>query len=509
MAMTGESSGMNVTVSASGDPLNKTGATSFNVGPAGGHGGALGALAALADASSRRSSLPVSAGEDENQKPAIISGGTNSPSFPAADEMPPPAPRTRKTATLLEPMHPSTSAPLQNAPRFTFLSESETHGFHSQPPMGRIRVGTGGGRLGRLRSASNPEGMEKWDSYRRNDRLHFVLPSSIIEEELAEVSDKLRSIRSSSSSTSRNDGAEPIGGSTTAPIAIQAHPQQPSTMKCASDEASRESQLRRSKRAPKPKVFGTSPSSVTEHLVEEGGPLAAAVTKSSAKKNNRPRSNSKTKSVVKASNRASTGGKKKRMMAVNLARAGIVPKSEDSPNEDEEEVDESKLEPEELLRRARARLLEDMGTSIADSQSDRPGDEIALPHSLAKYKEMYNKNGRIGIYTPSERAAIIQKFNEKRRRRVWNKKIRYNCRKSLADKRMRVKGRFVKRAEQTEQTVAAAPAAAPSSSAAAAGGTTGSDVSPDEDMPDVNDAEAGFEPTEDMPYKRPRRYTIT
>ncbi|EJK47689.1 hypothetical protein THAOC_33572, partial [Thalassiosira oceanica] len=66
--MTGESS--DVTVSASGDPLNKTGATSFNVGPAGGHGGALGALAALADASSRRSSLPVSAGEDENQKPA-------------------------------------------------------------------------------------------------------------------------------------------------------------------------------------------------------------------------------------------------------------------------------------------------------------------------------------------------------------------------------------------------------------------------------------------------------
>ena len=118
---------------------------------------------------------------------------------------------------------------------------------------------------------------------------------------------------------------------------------------------------------------------------------------------------------------------------------------------------------------------------------------------------MYNKNGRIGIYTPSERAAIIQKFNEKRRRRVWNKKIRYNCRKSLADKRMRVKGRFVKRAEQT---VAAEAAAAPSVPAAAAGGT-GSDDSPDEDMPDVNDVEAGFEPTEDMPYKRPRRYTIT
>mmetsp|Transcript_1884 Transcript_1884/g.3308 ORF Transcript_1884/g.3308 Transcript_1884/m.3308 type:complete len:241 (-) Transcript_1884:511-1233(-) len=40
----------------------------------------------------------------------------------------------------------------------------------------------------RLRSCSNPEGMEKWDSLdRRQERIHFVLPSSIIEEELAEA----------------------------------------------------------------------------------------------------------------------------------------------------------------------------------------------------------------------------------------------------------------------------------------------------------------------------------
>jgi hypothetical protein len=31
----------------------------------------------------------------------------------------------------------------------------------------------------------------------------------------------------------------------------------------------------------------------------------------------------------------------------------------------------------------------------------------------------------------------------------------------------------------------------------------------DEDMPDVEDEEAGFEPSEDMPYRRTRRYTIT
>ena len=99
--------------------------------------------------------------------------------------------------------------------------------------------------------------------------------------------------------------------------------------------------------------------------------------------------------------------------------------------------------------------------------------------------QVYNKNGRIGIYTPSERAAIIARFQGKRSRRVWNKKIRYNCRKNLADRRLRVKGRFVKRSNL--------PVKPPV----------------DEDMPDINDPEAGFVPTEDLPYRRLRRHTIT
>jgi hypothetical protein len=121
--------------------------------------------------------------------------------------------------------------------------------------------------------------------------------------------------------------------------------------------------------------------------------------------------------------------------------------------------------------------------------------------------QVYNQNGRIGIYTPAERAAIIARFNAKRQRRVWNKKIRYNCRKSLADRRLRVKGRFVKRSEQeqlarelqvrTEQKIADIKAAEETNKVE------------DADMPDVNDPEAGFAPTEDQPYRRLRRYTIT
>jgi hypothetical protein len=45
------------------------------------------------------------------------------------------------------------------------------------------------------------------------------------------------------------------------------------------------------------------------------------------------------------------------------------------------------------------------------------------------------------------RAAAIQRFLYKRQRRVWGRNIRYNCRKNLADTRVRVNGRFIRAQE--------------------------------------------------------------
>ncbi len=46
---------------------------------------------------------------------------------------------------------------------------------------------------------------------------------------------------------------------------------------------------------------------------------------------------------------------------------------------------------------------------------------------------------KIGSYTPEERQLRITKFLEKRTKRIWTKKVKYDIRKNFADSRLRVK----------------------------------------------------------------------
>jgi len=54
----------------------------------------------------------------------------------------------------------------------------------------------------------------------------------------------------------------------------------------------------------------------------------------------------------------------------------------------------------------------------------------------------------VGIYSPEDRRVRIERFWEKRKRRIWAKKVKYDVRKNFADSRIRVKGRFVKKLEE-------------------------------------------------------------
>ncbi len=54
---------------------------------------------------------------------------------------------------------------------------------------------------------------------------------------------------------------------------------------------------------------------------------------------------------------------------------------------------------------------------------------------------------KIGRLTFEERQRKIERYREKRNTRVWTKKISYTCRKRVADQRLRIKGRFVSKAE--------------------------------------------------------------
>jgi hypothetical protein len=91
--------------------------------------------------------------------------------------------------------------------------------------------------------------------------------------------------------------------------------------------------------------------------------------------------------------------------------------------------------------------------SINDGASEMMIMPSCLSGNMSLTMEFLNKDGRVGIYLPEERKKRVAKFHLKRKMRIWRKRIKYDCRKKLADSRPRIKGRFVRRSDVESDSI--------------------------------------------------------
>ncbi|XP_060172136.1 protein CHLOROPLAST IMPORT APPARATUS 2-like isoform X1 [Lycium barbarum] len=125
------------------------------------------------------------------------------------------------------------------------------------------------------------------------------------------------------------------------------------------------------------------------------------------------------------------------------AKDNSIPKRTNKDNSSQlikEEVDNVPKQKSELLLKLN---FDDVLNAWSDKESpfadDMPGSEVAGNDVQARLAQidLFSENGGI-------REASVLRYKEKRRTRLFSKKIRYQVRKVNADRRPRMKGRFVK-----------------------------------------------------------------
>ncbi|KAE8899654.1 hypothetical protein PF005_g7707 [Phytophthora fragariae] len=80
-------------------------------------------------------------------------------------------------------------------------------------------------------------------------------------------------------------------------------------------------------------------------------------------------------------------------------------------------------------------------------QQQLPQYQLHQQKKLRQYQNKALPKRKIGIYSPAERRERLKRFHEKRKLRVYHKRIKYDCRKRLANSCPRIKGRFVRKSE--------------------------------------------------------------
>ena len=128
----------------------------------------------------------------------------------------------------------------------------------------------------------------------------------------------------------------------------------------------------------------------------------------------------------------------------------------DDKKREKEELKEQKKK--ERLEKKEQKLLEKKKEEEEDRYQHVPGSgrprslsDPLLQYSIDEHglQQCIRPDGWIGAYSPSSRTVRIQNYLNKRHHRVWTKSVKYDVRKNFADSRLRVKGRFVKKEEES------------------------------------------------------------
>nr|AEG78661.1 Ghd7 [Oryza sativa Japonica Group] len=92
---------------------------------------------------------------------------------------------------------------------------------------------------------------------------------------------------------------------------------------------------------------------------------------------------------------------------------------------------------------ASATIMSYCGSTFTDAASSMPKEMVA---AMADVGESLNPNTVVGAMV--EREAKLMRYKEKRKKRCYEKQIRYASRKAYAEMRPRVRGRFAKEPDQ-------------------------------------------------------------
>ena len=94
--------------------------------------------------------------------------------------------------------------------------------------------------------------------------------------------------------------------------------------------------------------------------------------------------------------------------------------------------------------RGRSNSNDSSSSSSSISSGGGGGGGISGTHQFPVYRRKVN----IGIYSPAARRDRLRRFMQKRKKRIWQKRVKYDVRKNFADSRLRFKGRFVKKEDE-------------------------------------------------------------